>query len=425
MQTLSQVAETVSRLTVRVEPDGPDGDVRFVWTGGDAGLERLGLGRELTAPSGRGDVNPVLIPRLGKIHFLGHYAELVQSCWPKGRPGAGAVELQALLCAHEVVEAAREVTDAYNGFLHLGATVAGIEGERGHEAKGIQGLWDRTVEAARERDRSRIPPSAEWKEELIFSVSDSGVSAEFATTFSRAVRRAGSRLDGSARTLGDMVGREIISKVFLKRAETRPGPAVRPREPEVWTWPWTEQGDYSVLLGLLAMKLFENTAGDPDRWEPDLWFDRQPLQFRRALQDRRDFNQGGFLAIKNKWLDDGPQPLGHHSRPVSDLLREIAPVWQIYGRKKGHVAPDYLRGILTDGAASGEAGRLLRALEQVEKGAATSSSLVGSAVAEGRYLIPDGGAVLLQRFVPLLTAVAVDYEMKAGRSVADAPTEGG
>lgn len=425
---LLEIREAFGPHPVRVDSDGKGGALRFTYTGGDHVLSALKVGQRLPRPSARGMVEPGLIPTLGKVHFEGKYDELARSCWPPGSPSVEAVRLQVDLCARDVVQAARNAVNAYNALLHLSAAVVLVRRRKRRRVGRLAGTWALLRTSVGSPQADLTPLLNGWIGEVVGLAEDGPAGEALGPTVHAAARQAKSRLVASRKELGRMVAREVVAKEFDRWARADPPPRSRPPEAKLWKWPWTEAKGTDVLLGLLAMKAFVNTAGDPGRWEPEGWPDRENFRFLHADPVRRDVELGGLLVVWGHLLETTEPPVGGpHGRraeprpglTVQKPLIEIAPRWRIYGRAEGPVDPDYLRRILKE-AIHEDARMLLNVLKRVE----TAAGLVRGGEADWRYEPPESRVQILEGLLPLLAAVAVRYELAEGRPFEAAPAVG-
>lgn len=425
-EALKKLREAFGRCSVRVESDGAGEAFRFTFTGGEHGRDALRLGHTLRLPVGRDNVAPGLIPPLGKTHFIGQYDKLAESCWPSGTPSVEAVRLQVQLCSQDVVDAARRAVVAYNSLYHLSATVASALPKEADTAA-LAEIWARVVDAVSGPPGHVAVLFDDWQQEVVRLAQTAPASSVLSPAVHGATREGKRHLDVARRQLGRMVAREIIAKQFARWAEECPRPEQRPRESKLWKWPWTERKAGDVLLGLIAMHVFENTSGDPERWDPETWPYRESFRFVHATAEQQGTNPGRLLNVRERWLGD-PEPgedaprLVHREGSVvrelavRDILAIIARRWQIFRKANGDAD--------SDGDANGDAnmdslrrtlrravqeqarvGRLFERLRRAERAA----GLVKREEEASRYCI-NAHAMTLTDFLPLLAAVAVDYE---------------
>ena len=418
--------ETHRDLPIRI--DGP----RLIYTGGEVGLIELGLGRPLDVPLVREDVTPEMLPTIRKPS-VSHGFDRMETVWPVGAsapPCLGEFELEALRQQARVLRAAQSAVMAHNDLLNIFASVAAVSRRDAPSddllASKLDFLWHeatsvrtpRTEDSLMNSDRARNSPGVRNAFQKL-TVSLRKAHPDFVDVARAAVHSVLERRDailgrgpGGSTVAGegrDALGAELVAGRFVDQAaaylkDPASGPLKRLAFRDLWTWPWDETNPDRALLGLIAMRVLENTSGDPERWFTAGWGSRPPFEFLHATAGS-PLADGGLLIVKPRWAAP--------SAKLTGVLESLRVLWTRYTGSSADATAAMLRDYTskalrkkTGGVQVSEAERLLTVLRGAEKDLKFSPD---------RYVGAYRSQQDLASFIPLIVAVAVEYEQGHSR----------
>lgn len=422
--------DTIQGLPIRL-----DGQ-RLIYTGGESGLAELGFGRPIDMPLVREDVAQGMLPTVRKPSVARGF-DLMEEVWPKSEnaPCLGRLEAEVLRQNARVLRAAQSAVAAHNDLLSIFASVAAVSRRAFPDddtlATELNVLWHkatsvrspRTVTSLMDADRvgngSGVRKAFRKLTVSLRRVHDSFVDAARAAVLDALDRRdavlgtgaAGSTASGEGR---DALGAELVAGRFVHQITTDlnaspAGPPKRLAFRDLWTWPLNETDRHRVLLGLVAMRVLENTSGDQERWFTAEWGNRRPFEFWHTTSGQAQ-TVGGLLVVKSQWAAP--------SAKLMDVLDSLAVLWRWYtgttvdddsANDTATMLRDYLTKALritTSGGGGSRAQHLLAVLRQAEINLGFEDKRYDPAYRHQQALAP---------FLPVIVAVAVEYERAHSR----------